>query len=53
MLSWQRVRVANLMASSGAEWIELFKRHNSGTYNNQYLVTDLNKWAGGGGRLRG
>ena len=35
VLSWQRVRVANLMAASAAEWVELFKRHNSGTYNNQ------------------
>jgi hypothetical protein len=35
VLSWQRVRSANLLASSGAQWVELFKRHNSGTYNNQ------------------
>ena len=43
VLSWQRVRVANLMASNGSEWVAHFKRHNSGTYNNQYMVTDLNK----------
>ena len=39
----QRVRVANLMASNGSEWVAHFKRHNSGTYNNQYMVTDLTK----------
>jgi len=43
VLSWQRVRTANLMASSGAEWVAIFKKHNSGTYNNQYMITDLNK----------
>ncbi len=43
VLSWQRVRVANLMASSGSEWVEFFGKHQSGTYNNQYMITDLNK----------
>jgi hypothetical protein len=33
VLSWQRVRTASLLAASGAEWVALFKRHNSGTYN--------------------
>ena len=33
--SWQRVRAANLLASDGRSWVEVFKRHNSGTYNNQ------------------
>ncbi|KIY95032.1 putative phospholipase B-like 2, partial [Monoraphidium neglectum] len=47
VLSWQRVRSANLLASSGAQWVELFKRHNSGTYNNQYMITDLNKFSPG------
>lgn len=31
VLSWQRVRTANLLAASGAEWVALFKKHNSGT----------------------
>eukprot|EP00882_Tetradesmus_deserticola_P028228 GHRQ01031434.1.p3 GENE.GHRQ01031434.1~~GHRQ01031434.1.p3 ORF type:complete len:137 (+),score=17.03 GHRQ01031434.1:432-842(+) len=33
--SWQRVRAANLLASNGSAWVDIFKRHNSGTYNNQ------------------
>jgi hypothetical protein len=35
LLDWVRNSVANRLASSGAEWAELFGRHNSGTYNNQ------------------
>lgn len=35
MPSWQRVRAANLLASNGSAWVDTFKRHNSGTYNNQ------------------
>ncbi|GBF96124.1 hypothetical protein Rsub_08872 [Raphidocelis subcapitata] len=47
VLSWQRVRTAHLLASSGAQWVEIFARRNSGTYNNQYLVTDLNRFSPG------
>jgi hypothetical protein len=35
VLSWQRVRTALLLARSGEEWVHIFKKHNSGTYNNQ------------------
>lgn len=44
ILSWQRVRAANFLASAGDEWARIFKRENSGTYNNQYMVVDLNKF---------
>ncbi|XP_048191210.1 phospholipase B-like 1 [Perognathus longimembris pacificus] len=43
LLAWQRVRVANMMASSGQEWAEIFSKYNSGTYNNQYMILDTNK----------
>ena len=43
-LAWQRVRVANWAASSGASWQQLFSHFNSGTYNNQYMVIDLSKF---------
>eukprot|EP00729_Bicosta_minor_P011971 gene11971-23531_t len=41
LLAWQRVRVASAMASTGKEWWEAFKTHASGTYVNQYMVTDF------------
>ncbi|XP_061438802.1 phospholipase B-like 1 [Rhineura floridana] len=43
LFSWQRVRIANMMAHSGKMWAQTFERQNSGTYNNQYMVLDTNK----------
>ncbi len=40
LLAWQRVRLANHVARNGKEWFEYFKQHNSGTYNNQYMIID-------------
>lgn len=34
-VSWQRVRVANALATSGPEWVSYLDYYNSGTYNNQ------------------
>jgi len=42
LFAWQRVRLANSMAHSGKEWAKLVSLHNSGTYNNQYMVIDYN-----------
>ena len=36
--SWLRVRSAFMLAGSGAQWVDLFSHHNSGTYNNQYVM---------------
>jgi hypothetical protein len=41
-LSWQRAMVANTLARSGKEWTDLFAMYNSGTYNNQWMVLDVN-----------
>jgi len=27
-----------MIAKTGKEWYEVVKQHNSGTYNNQYMV---------------
>ena len=43
LLTWVRVMLANRLASSGEKWIEIFKKENSGTYNNQFQVLDLNE----------
>lgn len=44
-LSWHRVRIANMLAEDGASWAEYIGTHNSGTYNNQYMVVDLKRFA--------
>ncbi|KAL9649727.1 hypothetical protein ABK040_009542 [Willaertia magna] len=40
LLCWQRVILANRMATSAPEWAKYFSLYNSGTYNNQYQVLD-------------
>ncbi|KAG2448337.1 hypothetical protein HYH02_006919 [Chlamydomonas schloesseri] len=47
VLSWQRIRLANWMAASGEEWVDVFGRFNSGTYNNQYMVLNFNRFVPG------
>ena len=34
--------VANRLASGGESWCEIFKKFNSGTYNNQWMIVDYN-----------
>lgn len=41
LYAWERIRAANMLATNGKEWSEVYARHNSGTYNNQYMVIDL------------
>ncbi|CAI6362403.1 unnamed protein product [Macrosiphum euphorbiae] len=38
VLVFVRAMVANRLASDGLAWTKLFKKYNSGTYNNQWLV---------------
>jgi len=44
LLAWQRVRIAGVMARSAPEWYEHFSRHHSGTYANQYMIIDFNRF---------
>lgn len=47
LLAWQRVRTANQLANAGSEWYSIVSEHNSGTYNNQYMVIDTKKFQAG------
>jgi len=47
LVEWMRNLLANRMATSGSEWCQVFRRHNSGTYNNQWMVVDYNKFVPG------
>jgi hypothetical protein len=53
VLSFIRVIVANKMASNGQEWVELFSKYNSGTYNNQWIIVDTTKLLKGTGLAPG
>jgi hypothetical protein len=37
---WLRAVVANRMSNNGSTWVQTFGKYNSGTYNNQWQVTD-------------
>jgi len=47
VLSWIRVIVANRMATDGNSWCQVFEKYNSGTYNNQWIIVDYNKFTPG------
>ena len=36
-----------MLADSGAAWTDIIAQHNSGTYNNQYVVVDLKRFKPG------
>jgi len=42
-----RNQVANRLATNGASWADIFGRYNSGTYNNEWMVVDYNKFKPG------
>lgn len=44
LLAWQRVRVANALATDGEQWSKIVSKYNSGTYNNQYMIMDLKRF---------
>eukprot|EP01012_Entosiphon_sulcatum_P022086 TRINITY_DN27001_c0_g1_i1.p1 TRINITY_DN27001_c0_g1~~TRINITY_DN27001_c0_g1_i1.p1 ORF type:complete len:375 (-),score=39.18 TRINITY_DN27001_c0_g1_i1:38-1162(-) len=42
IMDWARNMVANRLARSGADWVKIFPRFNSGTYNNEFMILDYN-----------
>ncbi|XP_059047570.1 putative phospholipase B-like 2 [Achroia grisella] len=53
ILEYARSMVANRLARNGKEWVEIFRRHNSGTYNNQWYIVDFNKFTASGANVKG
>eukprot|EP00668_Euglena_longa_P003718 GGOE01004364.1.p1 GENE.GGOE01004364.1~~GGOE01004364.1.p1 ORF type:complete len:600 (+),score=169.97 GGOE01004364.1:147-1802(+) len=51
--SWLRVNAANLLATDGHHWTNLFAKYNSGTYNNHWMVLTLDRFRRGHGFLPG
>ena len=47
LLEGVRTMVANRLAISGKQWVKLFAKRNSGTYNNQWMVLDYNRFTPG------
>ncbi|XP_043861009.1 putative phospholipase B-like 2 [Dromiciops gliroides] len=47
VLEWLRNIVANRLAQDGATWAAIFKKFNSGTYNNQWMIVDYNAFIPG------
>ena len=53
---WIRVNLANRLCEDNISWIETFFKHNSGTHNNQWLITDykaFNKFLKGESEIKG
>jgi hypothetical protein len=44
---FMRAMVANFLATTGSQWVELFATNHSGTYCNQYMVLDYKLYSPG------
>ena len=53
LMAWQRVRIANVMASTGKEWHDVFATAASGTYANQYMIVDMKRFTPYAAPLKG
>jgi hypothetical protein len=47
VLDWARNMVANRLATDGPTWAAAFSRHNSGTYNNEFMILNYNLFTPG------
>uniref|UniRef100_A0A1W7R9X8 Phospholipase B-like n=1 Tax=Hadrurus spadix TaxID=141984 RepID=A0A1W7R9X8_9SCOR len=53
VFEWMRNIVANRLADKGEGWTYLFSLYNSGTYNNQWMIVDYNRFFPGKPPRRG
>mmetsp|Transcript_26334 Transcript_26334/g.73628 ORF Transcript_26334/g.73628 Transcript_26334/m.73628 type:complete len:590 (-) Transcript_26334:224-1993(-) len=44
---WIRAMTSSYLAKSGPDWMRTFSMHNSGTYNNMWMVVDYSKFTPG------
>ncbi|RVE52351.1 hypothetical protein evm_002989 [Chilo suppressalis] len=44
IMEFARAMVANRLAHDGSQWVQIFRKHNSGTYNNQWYIVDYKKF---------
>uniref|UniRef100_K3X8S8 Phospholipase B-like n=1 Tax=Globisporangium ultimum (strain ATCC 200006 / CBS 805.95 / DAOM BR144) TaxID=431595 RepID=K3X8S8_GLOUD len=49
VLCWLRSKAANFLAEDGMSWAATFAKFNSGTYNDQWMIIDTNKFLPGTG----
>lgn len=49
VLCWLRAKAANYVATDSQGWVDVFSKHNSGTYNNQWMVIDTKRFVVGEG----
>uniref|UniRef100_UPI003AADFA23 putative phospholipase B-like 2 n=1 Tax=Centroberyx gerrardi TaxID=166262 RepID=UPI003AADFA23 len=47
VMEWLRNIAANRLAATGKQWAEIFSMYNSGTYNNQWMIVDYNRFTPG------
>jgi len=52
VMSFARAIVANRLSSNAPDWVSVFSKYNSGTYNNQWIVVDHNLFTPGMTQLK-
>lgn len=50
---YMRIMIANRLAHTGEEWVDLMKKSATGTYNSQWMVVDYKKFTPGQKLLNG
>ncbi|RWS31200.1 putative phospholipase B-like 2 [Leptotrombidium deliense] len=46
VMEFIRNLIANRLAKNGKQWTKIFRKYNSGTYNNQFMIVDYKQFNG-------